>query len=55
MVAPASPVSDAIRIGRVLVLFFASDWVEETNALNEATVACGKTVGDNSFGGNGRF
>jgi len=42
-------VSDAIQIQASAFFFFASDWVEETNALDEATVACITAVSDNNL------
>ncbi|VEA04415.1 Uncharacterised protein [Salmonella enterica subsp. enterica serovar Sanjuan] len=53
--ALANPVSDAIQIQAGAFFFFASDWVEETNALNEATVACITAVGDKQPGRTDAF
>jgi hypothetical protein len=42
-------VSDAIQIQASAFFFFASDWVKEANALDEATVACITAVGNNNL------
>jgi len=47
--ALANPVSDTIQIQTRFFFVRRSDRVEETNALDEATVACITAVGDNNL------
>ncbi len=47
--ALANPVSDTIQIQASFFFRTVSDRVEETNALDEATVACITAVGDNNL------